>query len=701
MSNFAQLHPVLQHHIVNSLGWRELRPFQEAVIPQLLAGHHLILVAPTAGGKTEAAFFPSLSRMLTEGWSGLSVLYLCPIKALLNNLAPRLQRYCTLVGREAALWHGDVPQSIRRRILRDPPNCLLTTPESLEVLLTAPHVDARHVFSQLRVVIVDEIHAFAGDYRGWHLLSVLSRIARLAEREMQRIGLSATVGNPEVLSEWLAGSCRGERTIFLPPARQETKATVTLDYVGSLHNAAVVIARLHRGDKRLVFIDSRSRAEQLAAALRELEVVTFVTHSSLSREQRLQAEHAFASRDNCVIVATSVLELGIDVGDLDRVIQVDAPPTVAGFLQRMGRTGRRAGTTRNCVFLATRDEPLVQAAGLLDVWESGYVEPLTPPPAPYHIVAQQLMALALQEHGIGQREWFAWIHHVPAFAAMPAEHVAHIVTWMLEKGILWNDHGILWLGRKGEEQYGRRNFLALCSVFNSPPLFAIRYGRQELGFVDELTFLSKQDEPLILLLGGRSWRINHIDWQRRIAYVDASEGTGRSRWKGQGQTLSFRLSQAIKQVLALSDERESWSNRARQRMATIRSEFAWLEPEGTVLVRGDQGPMEWWTFAGFAANATLANELAQATKSRVTYDSFHLAFEPQVSASTMAHALHMLGTRDVRTMRPAIDEKAIAGLKFSQCLPHELAVRALEARLRDPSAVEQILQQSKRVVIDC
>ncbi len=130
MSNFDTLHPALQHHIVNSLGWRELRPFQEAVIPSILAGKHLIILAPTAGGKTEAAFFPVLSRMLSEGWTGLSVLYICPIKALLNNLDVRLQRYCALVGRRAALWHGDIKTLARRRILRDPPDCLLTTPES-------------------------------------------------------------------------------------------------------------------------------------------------------------------------------------------------------------------------------------------------------------------------------------------------------------------------------------------------------------------------------------------------------------------------------------------------------------------------------------------------------------------------------------------------------------------------------------------
>ena len=194
MKGFDHLHPALQYHIVNSLGWRELRPFQDLVIPKVVAGDHLIILAPTAGGKTESAFFPALSRMLTENWTGLSALYVCPIKALLNNLDDRLSRYCNLLGRKSALWHGDVGTSARRKILRDPPDCLLTTPASLEVMLVSRSVDDQRMFGDLKTIIVDEVHAFAGDDRGWHLLSVLERVSKLAGQEIQRIGLSATVG---------------------------------------------------------------------------------------------------------------------------------------------------------------------------------------------------------------------------------------------------------------------------------------------------------------------------------------------------------------------------------------------------------------------------------------------------------------------------------------------------------------------------
>jgi ATP-dependent Lhr-like helicase len=699
LTSFDRLHPALQHHIVNSLGWRELRPFQEAVIPPILDGQHLIVLAPTAGGKTEAAFFPVASRMLSEGWTGLSVLYLCPIKALLNNLDLRLHRYCTLLGRRSALWHGDIKSSARKQILREPPDCLLTTPESLEVMLVSSNVDTRSLFSNLRVVIIDEIHAFAGDDRGWHLLSVLERIRRLAGRELQRLGLSATVGNPETLSDWLAGSCTGPRSVFLPRQSGGGETDVQIDFVGSLQNAALVISRLHRGEKRLVFVDSRARAEQLGADLRHRQVTTFVTHSSLSQEQRHRAEEAFASRDDCVIVATSVLELGIDVGDLDRVIQIDSPSTVSSFLQRMGRTGWRSGVKRNCLFLATKDETLVQAAGLIDLWTEGYIEPIEPPLLPFHVLAQQLMALVLQESGIGRTDWLRWVHAVPGFAAIPPEQIEWLVTSMLQRGILWEEAGILAMGREGENTYGRRNFLELFSVFMSPPLFSVLHGRQELGYVDEMTFLGKHEGPRVLLLGGRAWQVNHIDWQRRMAYVESTDAIGRTGWKGAGQGLGFRLSQAIKRVLTENENNQRCSRRATERIGEIRQEFSWLPADSSVALLSGSGAAEWWTFGGNRANATLARVLGEEMPSKISHDSFKLTFESVSNLQDVERAIDAIRQRNVTEMRPAVDQAAIEGLKFSECLPIDLATEMLERRLQEPEATRRILEQYARFVI--
>jgi len=230
-----RLDPVVLHHIVNTLGWRDLRPFQRTAIDPLLEGKDALLLAPTAGGKTEAACFPLLSAMSAQRWTGVSVLYLCPLKALLNNLLPRIDGYAQWLGRRAALWHGDTTETQRRRIRSDPPDILLTTPESLEAMLISYKTDHRWLLGQIRAVVVDEVHAFAGDDRGWHLLAVLERLSRVTGRDIQRVGLSATVGNPRQLLTWLQGANPQNRPgqVIVPKDSTTPAGHVELDYVGS------------------------------------------------------------------------------------------------------------------------------------------------------------------------------------------------------------------------------------------------------------------------------------------------------------------------------------------------------------------------------------------------------------------------------------------------------------------------------------
>ena len=697
MTGFDRLHPALQHHIVNSLGWKDLRPFQEALIDPLLEGSHAIVLAPTAGGKTEAAFFPIASRMLSEGWTGLSVLYICPIKALLNNLDVRLRRYCDLVGRQSGVWHGDVNASARQRLLKHPPDCLLTTPESLESMLVSTRVDAPSLFSSLRVIIVDEIHAFAGDDRGWHLLAVLERLVRIAGRELQRVGLSATVGNPEEMMSWLAGSCAGPRFVADPPQPQTTAPHVQLDFVGSLKNAATVISRLHRGEKRLVFVDSRARVEELGALLRDGDTDCYVTHSSLSAEQRRDAEAAFASRTNCVIVATSALELGIDIGDLNRVIQIDAPSTVSSFLQRMGRTGRRADESRNCLFLATTDQSLVHAAGLIELWQSGYVEPVEPPPLPYHIVAQQVMALALQERGIERATWHDWIKRVPAIAAMTRDEIERIVTWMIDREILWEDGGVLWFGTEGESRFSHRNYMALLSVFTSPPLIRVLHGRQEIGLLDQLTLLTRREGTRVVLLGGRAWAVTNIDWTKRIAHVVPSDATGRSRWLGEAQGLSFKVCQAMRAVLTGEATPKYLSRRASSQLDQVRSGAMMAAANDRTMLMRLGSRWKWWTFGGSKANASITPALSSRLHCGVESDSLAISLDADVTAEAVLSGIDDLRQAAGELLRPEIDDRALEGLKFSECVPRDMAAACLQVRLRDDEAAQRVLADPVQV----
>ena len=683
MTAFDRLHPALQHHIVNSLGWRQLRPFQEVAIRPILDGQHALVLAPTAGGKTEAAFFPVLSRMLADGWSNLSVLYICPIKALLNNLEERLDRYCRLVGRRSAVWHGDIGHSQRRRLLADPPDCLLTTPESLESMLVSARVDAPSFFAALRAVVIDEVHAFAGDDRGWHLLSVLNRLGEFSAHPPQRIGLSATVGNPDELLNWLCANTNSPRFCSESPDPASVAPELQIDFVGSLENAATVIARLHRGEKRLVFVDSRARAEKLGHLLQSADVQCFVTHSSLSASQRHDAERAFATRTNCVIVATSALELGIDIGDLDRVIQIDAPATVSSFLQRMGRTGRREGTVRNCLFLATNDRALVHAVGLLDLWASGFIEPVTPPPLPYHILAQQLMALALQNGGIERSAWTRGIAEVITTAGIEDDALKHLVTWMLEQDILWEDSGTLWFGEEGNARYSRRHYMELLSVFTSPPLVRVLHGRHDVGMLDQLALMSRHEGPRVILLGGRAWMITDIDWSRRTAQVIPSADTGRSRWFGESQGLSLALCQRIRTVLASRRYGPYLSNRASLRLSSVSQDRCVpAEVDSTVVTRSGRRWL-WWTFGGSKANAMLASAIAERLDVPVDSDSFHVSCSGDVGREELEIVVTEILNLPPGSMKPQVDEKALRGLKFADCVPKDLATNTLQVRLTD------------------
>ncbi|MEG3626411.1 DEAD/DEAH box helicase [Streptomyces poriticola] len=710
-----RLDPVVLHHIVNTLGWPDLRPLQRAAITPLMRGQDAVLLAPTAGGKTEAACFPLLSAMTEQKWTGTSVLYLCPLKALLNNLVGRVDAYAQWLGRRAALWHGDTRESTRQRIRAEAPDILLTTPESLEAMLIGVKTDHARLLGSVRAVVVDEVHAFAGDDRGWHLLAVLERLERVTGRPIQRVGLSATVGNPAELLYWLQGSGAPGRTgkvvapgVHLPAADSSghggkthpepagrPAGEVELDYVGSLDNAAKLISVLHRGEKRLVFCDSRRQVEELGAALRAREVTVFLSHASLSVDERARSEQAFADARDCVIVSTSTLELGIDVGDLDRVIQIDSPASVASFLQRIGRTGRRPGTVRNCLFLTTRKESLLQAGGLLLLWSRGWVEPVVPPPEPRHLVAQQLLAVTLQQHKLGDRLWDRQWNGLAPFD----KSAAPVLRFLTEEGFLDSDGGMLFVGPEAERRFGRRHFIELTASFTAPPQFTVLSGRTEIGRTDPSVLTEERPGPRRLLLGGRSWQVTYIDWLRRRVFVEPAEGGGIAKWMNGGVAgLSYALTRAMREVLLGTAPPVSLTRRAEACLAEQRGTDApdTVHPGGTLITRAGSD-VRWWTWAGHRANATLAATLRSVTDPLQRPTDSWLRLRENLTPADWRTARENVGDNLVL---PEVDRRAVRGLKFSAALPERLAVATVAARLADFDSARSVLGESARFLHD-
>jgi ATP-dependent helicase Lhr and Lhr-like helicase len=646
---FGSFAPRLQQAIVARLGWTRLRPVQELAGEALLAGHNAVILAPTAGGKTEACMFPTLSGLISDQPEGVGAIYIAPIKALLNNQADRLGLYTEMVGLGRFVWHGDTSSHERRVFLREPSELLMTTPESLEVMLMSPRIDAARLFADVRVVIIDEIHALAGSDRGGHLMSVIERISDLSRHDLQRVGLSATVGNPGEISTWLQGCSQREGVVVDPPSEAQRRQLLVV-HEHELASLAGHAARLAKGGKSLLFCQSRAITEAVAEPMRRAGTEVFVHHSSVSRDERELAEHRFTHGTDVCIVCTSTLELGIDVGDLDRVLQAEAPDTVGSFLQRMGRTGRRAGQVTNTTFLCETQEGVLQAIALIELARAGWVESVELRRRAWPVLIHQLLALSLAHDGVTAEVAWRHLQRVPDLAGIHRAEFDRLIAWMLRDGSLRLASARLLLGPKAERRFGRRNFMDLYAVFSSPQSYAVQTSQGQLlgslnqGFVDRLV-----EGVSCFLLSGRAWAVLAVHHDDRRVVVAAAPRGRKPNWGGfLPQFLGFEICQQVRRTLCSEEEPGYLHASAQAILAGKREAFRGLveAPRGGVEFAEDE--IRWWTFAGGRINSTLRYALeALGPGWKVTPDNYGLRLRGELDPSRFRAALEQLDDVEV------------------------------------------------------
>ena len=644
MSVFSKFSPRLQEAIVARLGWTSLRPVQEQAGEALLAGSNAVILAPTAGGKTEASMFPTLSQLVDEQPSAVGAIYIAPIKALLNNQSERLDLYTEMVGLNRFVWHGDTNSAARKKFLKEPAELLMTTPESLEVMLVSQRVNEGKLFADLRVVIIDEVHAIAGSDRGAHLMSVLERINRYSKNDIQRIGLSATVGNPDAILEWLQGS--SERSgIVVDPPKKPAKRELLITHQEGVAQIARDAASVAQGCKSLFFCQSRAMTETVAESMRRSGTEVFVHHSAVSKEERQLAEENFHTGSDACIVCTSTLELGIDVGDLDKVMQAEAPDSVGSFLQRMGRTGRREGQSANTTFFCESSEQVLQAIALIELAKSGWVENVNVSRRCWPVIIHQLLAMALAGNGIAIEAAWHHLHQILDFSEITREEFNGLLEHMIEDESLIETEGQLVLGPTAERRFGRRNFMELFAVFTSPRNYKVEdLGGSPLGtlsqdFVDRLV-----EDVSSFLLAGRAWAVSMIRHdERRVIVVPAPRGRQPS-WGGfLPQFLGFDLCQAILGIIASTEDYAYLNPNARSELNAQRDELRGIVSPGTggYDLVGDE--FQWWTFAGGRINSTLRHALSIVNPDWIIIpDNFVVKIRGNVTSASCLEAIQQI-----------------------------------------------------------
>ncbi|MBI5544623.1 MAG: DEAD/DEAH box helicase [Deltaproteobacteria bacterium] len=689
VSTFARFPPRLQQAIVSRLGWTALRPVQELAGEAILAGKNAVVLAPTAGGKTEASIFPALANLVENAAEAVGVIYIAPIKALLNNQDERLGTYTEMVGLRRFVWHGDIEDAGKRAFVREPAELLMTTPESLEVMLLSPRFPTAEVFKDLRMVIIDEVHALAGTDRGAHLMSVLERVRRFSRHDIQRVGLSATVGNPEEILVWLRGTSQREGAVVNPP-KVPASHKIKISLHQSIAELAEKAAAQAAGSKSLFFCQSRALTESVAERMRGGGTEVFVHHSSVSLEERRLAEERFNHGTNACIVCTSTLELGIDVGDLDLVLQANAPSTVSSFMQRMGRTGRRAGQTANTSFYCEDEEAVLQAAALVELARSGWVESVPVQHRCWPVLVHQILAMSLQFGAVSPERCWEQLHPVPDFSEVTREEFDQVVEHMKTLGFLFESGGLLSMGEKGERVYGKKNFSELYAVFSSPTLYRVQtatgrdLGSLEQGFVDRLV-----EQMSAFLLAGRGWLVERVNHQDREVRVREAPRGQKPSWGGfTPAMLSYELCQRMKQLLIDGRPLPYLEANAAASFEARRRDMRELLKRGLALQTED-GTVRWWTFAGGKINHTLKYALEWRNGWKVVADNFLLRITGDgASDEAVRGALREVAApgfwddqETAKAIAARVPEYRLS--KFQDALPEQLAVEVVASYLLD------------------
>jgi len=548
-SSFELLHPRLRRWVADR-GWRELRDIQEAAIPLVLGGADAVVAAPTAGGKTEAAFLPILTRLAGDAGGSIRALGLSPLKALINDQYERLE----LLGREVDVavnrWHGDVARGRKRRIFTRPSGVLLITPESLEALFVLHGPAVGHLFHRLDYVVVDELHSFLGSERGRQLQSLLVRVELAVGRHIPRIALSATLGDMGLACEFLRPGGGKSVHLIRSAGRREHKLQVrgyrtsspqeTRD--GALMGDEIDISehlfKTLRGRHSLIFANARAVVEIFADHLRRLCARHRVPnefrahHGSLSKELREDAETALKSdRRPAGVVCTTTLELGIDVGSIERVAQIGTPPSVARLCQRLGRSGRKGQPAVMRIYV--REPELKKDVAPQDALRSRLVETVAmvrllfqrwyePPLAgALHLstLVQQVLSLLAQFGGIrAEQAWTVLCGRGP-FSGVSPGLFARLLRSLGRHDLIAQAHsGELVLGLRGERLVNHYSFY---TAFTTPREYRLRSGDRELGTLPISYPLYKD---LYLIFGGRRWRIIGVDQRHRLVEMKPAEG---------------------------------------------------------------------------------------------------------------------------------------------------------------------------------
>ena len=550
---------------VDAGGWNDFRDMQKKAFHVIMdTESHVLISAGTSSGKTEAALFPVISDLCENPSKSISVLYISPLIALIDDQYDRVWRMLDGSGVDLYSWHGDISASIKRRVIDSGVGILQITPESLENIVNRNHNKAVALFADLRFVIIDEVHAFMNSDRGLHLLCELEAIERMCRTSPRRIGLSATLSDYSRAKEWLKANSDRDVALIEDSNRLSCDLAVMFDLVPPRKKCdadywrVAFVPHYRRvfdeidGLNCIVFANNRSTVEEAAYMLKEEAVarrsreMILAHHSSISKEYRKMAEDRMKDpSQKASVVATSTLELGIDVGDLNRVVQLNASNTVSSLVQKLGRSGRRNGTPSIRIFCTSEYEyplpsgiqaDLLKAIAEVELLNEGWIEPVRYSSSPYSLLFQQTLSHIRGRVTSRYSELRNDVLSMYPFRMISIHDYQLMLRSMCEADILfWDGHReVFAIGDAGAAIVGNPDF---SGNFRTSVEMDVFYKTTRIGSVQDLPVNGSNVQ-----LAGASWMVKDVDFSRGRIYVEPSSVVTETYWRsGSGDTDTYIL----------------------------------------------------------------------------------------------------------------------------------------------------------------
>lgn len=517
--SFKILDKRLQEVLI-SQGYTLPTEIQELGIPQILKGENVLLISPTGTGKTEAALLPIFHKILTIwGKDGLRAIYITPLKALNRDIFKRMVKIAEYLGISMTVRHGDTPISERKKLLEQATNIIVTTPETFQSFLVIEKY--RKYLKDLKVVIVDEVHELAENKRGVQLSVSLERLVRIAG-EYQRIALSATVGDLEKVAKLIFGIDRNY-VIIVPELIRPMKITITYAPLEKVRE--ITLKEMTNNRSAILYTNTRQLAELLGYALNVKNFHVAVHHGSLSRSLREEAEAKLKSGDIDLVVATSSLELGLDIKWVDIVFQLSSPRTVSTLIQRIGRSKHGVGEEANGLIITTSFMDILESLAIARRAIKGLIEPPLTPEKPLDVLAHQLVGFVLEYRAVKLDEFYSLVKRSWPYRNLTLEELIKVIEFLAESGKLrvYHDNGLVIKPGKLSKKYYFENLSTIPDTILFDAIDIVE--RRKVGVLDEEYIrLALREGSEVVILGGKPWKIINIDvdkWKVLLTPIDA------------------------------------------------------------------------------------------------------------------------------------------------------------------------------------